>query len=774
MSEQDHDEYYDEQEGDQEGDMEGDDQEFDFENMTPEQQQQFLAMHGQYNQGEEEDEEEVGDEEVDDQEQDQRQMNQGMGSSSQFQQDNAEESKHSPGRREQNDEYDPDEILRKVKRDLLENVNRIRREKKLNPLYIELMPAIVAERYASHLLDNDHSDAEFKKLIEFYKYNEKKLDDLKLIYIVSKFEEDTIPDAQVIYDYFMEMGYLFFEVEDDRKILLSNEMNHISIGVSCDDNQVAIVYIVSHKDLCVTKIEDSNDGCILVHGKMLEDLVGVYALQILPFSSDSGKVPDKNENNKIGPEHIEFDRQTKCFVAKIGNQGQPCTYDIRQYIDLYTRNTPESIPYKKSTREKLNLKHIELKLRIPVIFYPDPRYAHEEQEALQSHQQEEQAQQALQESPIQQLDDQNSEDQNKDNLSQDENQKQKEDEFIHKFQMPKEQQLSNKDIKEELEIAIAEAQRQHDELYDHNVNLQSKIKQIRNKQEVYADKTGEMTMNEHKYLNTLAHVHQIRLDLQQTQDRYNQMAQELQSKLDEKSKKCNEIRQAFMDLKREVARKAAYSRTDKPIPESRISEWEEQESAKNKTLQELRLDTLRLKNTLAKNQKQLKKKEELAEGLHLIDFEQLKIENQTLNEKIEERNEDLHKLKNKNTKTVQMLTHTREKLGYVKAKFQDQEKINQKKKDDLEGLRKNLGEQKESKDKLRTENLKLKQQTGIVNRPELIQDYSNRKKNIDQLKIELEQLEQKLKYMQKIIDEYQNHLKKKEQEIQNKQKVRLI
>lgn len=31
--------------------------------------------------------------------------------------------------------------------------------------------------------------------------------------------------------------------------------------------------------------------------------------------------------------------------------------------------------------------------------------------------------------------------------------------------------------------------------------------------------------------------------------------------------------------------------------------------------------------------------EELAEGLHLIDFEQLKIENQTYNEKIEERNE---------------------------------------------------------------------------------------------------------------------------------------
>ena len=31
--------------------------------------------------------------------------------------------------------------------------------------------------------------------------------------------------------------------------------------------------------------------------------------------------------------------------------------------------------------------------------------------------------------------------------------------------------------------------------------------------------------------------------------------------------------------------------------------------------------------------------EELAEGLHMIDFEQLKIDNVNLNEKIEERNE---------------------------------------------------------------------------------------------------------------------------------------
>ena len=53
------------------------------------------------------------------------------------------------------------------------------------------------------------------------------------------------------------------------------------------------------------------------------------------------------------------------------------------------------------------------------------------------------------------------------------------------------------------------------------------------------DKTGEASMNEHKYLNILAQVHQTRVELQQTQDRYNRMSLELQNKLNEKQSKCN-------------------------------------------------------------------------------------------------------------------------------------------------------------------------------------------------------------------------------------------
>lgn len=61
--------------------------------------------------------------------------------------------------------------------------------------------------------------------------------------------------------------------------------------------------------------------------------------------------------------------------------------------------------------------------------------------------------------------------------------------------------------------------------------------------------------------------------------------------------------------------------------------------------------------------------DQLAEGLHMIDFEQLKINNVDLNEKIEERNEDIIKLKQKVTSTVQVLTHIKEKLHFLEVRL---------------------------------------------------------------------------------------------------------
>ena len=39
-----------------------------------------------------------------------------------------------------------------------------------------------------------------------------------------------------------------------------------------------------------------------------------------------------------------------------------------------------------------------------------------------------------------------------------------------------------------------------------------------------------------------------------------------------------------MELKREVAKKAVFSRTEKPIPEKVIQDWEDREQFKNKNV----------------------------------------------------------------------------------------------------------------------------------------------------------------------------------------------
>ena len=75
--------------------------------------------------------------------------------------------------------------------------------------------------------------------------------------------------------------------------------------------------------------------------------------------------------------------------------------------------------------------------------------------------------------------------------------------------------------------------------------------------------------------------------------------------------------------------------------------------------QDTLIEKLRLKNSTLKVQKkklilQLKQKEEMGEVLHEVDFNQLKIENQQYLEKIDERNQDLLRLKFMSTNTLQV------------------------------------------------------------------------------------------------------------------------
>jgi hypothetical protein len=285
------------------------------------------------------------------------------------------------------------------------------------------------------------------------------------------------------------------------------------------------------------------------------------------------------------------------------------------------------------------------------------------------------------------------------------------------------------EMKRELIAAIREALDERDQLKRKNQELQKEIITMDSTYEQY-DKQPDVSMNEHKYLNTLANVHQVRFNLKETQDRYNKMATELQNKLNEKQAKCDEIQKQFKDLKRSVAENSVFSRTAKDIKKDTLNDWETREATKDSEVHHFRFQNIALRNRLANKEKVLKKKEQLADGLHLIDFEQLKIENQTLNEKIEERNEELHKLNKKITIAVITLSHTEEKLK-KNTKLDEEHKVI---KLQLNGKKEKLNKEKEKRELLRKMAQRVKQQTGIENNEDLNMDYKNRTLEIDDIK----------------------------------------
>lgn len=127
----------------------------------------------------------------------------------------------------------------------------------------------------------------------------------------------------------------------------------------------------------------------------------------------------------------------------------------------------------------------------------------------------------------------------------------------------------------------------------------------------------------------------------------------------------------------------------------------------------------------------------------MIDFEQLKIENQTLSEKIEERNEELSKLKRKKTTTVQILTHIREKLRYIENQniLTSQELISLDR--DIISTRNNVTIAKHNREIFRENNVELKRQRGFATSDLLIIDYETRKHTIEMLQQNIKELQER-------------------------------
>jgi len=207
---------------------------------------------------------------------------------------------------------------------------------------------------------------------------------------------------------------------------------------------------------------------------------------------------------------------------------------------------------------------------------------------------------------------------------------------------------------------------------------------------------------------------------------------ELRSMMEETDLRIAETKKDTYEFKRDIVVGAENFRTGKTVAEKMLRYMESVASSKDAMIEKLRLKNVTLKSQIAKMEQQLQQKEEMGEVLHVIDFDQLKIENQQYLEKIEERNNELLRLKLTTGKTVQVLNNLKKKLGNLTAQSDFLRKETAERREQLANFQENLARVTEERMQAQKMNRALKHEQEDTEQPQVL-DYMKLKNEVLEL-----------------------------------------
>ena len=254
-----------------------------------------------------------------------------------------------------------------------------------------------------------------------------------------------------------------------------------------------------------------------------------------------------------------------------------------------------------------------------------------------------------------------------------------------------------------------------------------------------------------RYRETLEALAAKRAEYADARDRQQQESLALQKRIEMRKSEAIQISDSLAQWKRTVAQGAVNSITGRPMSKSDISHFQDEESVRDADIERARVKNIKLKAGLEELTAQLAAKEHLADGLALIDFEQLKIENSTLNEKIEDRNEELHKLRKKTTTTVQVLTHVKEKLQFVAGEAAELKQQLHQLELQVADRRDKMTTLKAARESQRSSIEAKKTEQGFAHNDMLAKDFERRKRSMRELRNELDELKRRHSSMTKVV-----------------------
>ncbi|KAJ8730176.1 hypothetical protein PYW07_017214 [Mythimna separata] len=248
---------------------------------------------------------------------------------------------------------------------------------------------------------------------------------------------------------------------------------------------------------------------------------------------------------------------------------------------------------------------------------------------------------------------------------------------------------------------------------------------------------------------------------------YEELKKKAESEITEIKKKVSEVEEKYggrlqqantkfdglQHLERTTGSGLIYSRKGKPIADKTVERFLTLQRRKSEQASALCLRYIRARNAVTELEAIVKKLETLGPGLYVWQYEQLNIDNQNFNTKIEEREDELIKNRAKCTEHNQILAHIREKMHHTDEVIDFAECDLGDAEIEFYRAREDLGQVKGHRNKLRwsVEDERLK--AGLLTRKDLLRDFQG---SLDEVVI----LEQKKKHLEAQVSQASQELRK--------------
>ena len=678
---------------------------------------------------------------------------------------------------ESNEDDGEDEGLppeRKIRYRLFKFINKMRTDCHMTPYHIDLIANNLAMLYADYLLNNKENEEELNNMAKALNFKA----EFKVSSLDSFIDSDGgRPDINAMAKY-MEFADDFYDVqatlvefEEHCDNILSDNFNKVGIGIALNDMKVVVVDIFLKREVTIDSCSiNPENGSIILKGELTNEQFGAYALRIISPSAPTKTIVH------ITPQHItpaNISTKIRPFTAVFNNIGKVLEDPEPKNIEIYIRVKPDLIPYNKIFSDKIRFEDLTLGAVVPLMPFPSDRERKEEKRqdikdekvakdnlnllADYERRKEEEKKRRMKidgyayanKGEMDEIQEEKDEDidtskeessEHKSSKHQESKMNKSKEELSEDFGVSGEKSENYEREVQDLEASI-EKLKEDNELIQKKINLVYEFRKKEGREERNFYK--ESNINESTYADSLTSTAGLYNDLNSHKLKLDQDLKRYQQSIEEQEKRKQDVYEILMKYKEELLDNAE-TRKGTKIPRVEIENWLGREKLLEDELRNLRIQSFTKSLEMNRLKKELKKMEDYFEGLHIIDFEQLKIENNTLTEKIEDRNEEIHKLKNKINNTVQVLAHLQEKSKFVSSENEIKKTENENLKKEIIEMKRKLTEKKEENDKKALKQLNENKKIDQINSLPLKNYYRKTLIHIQELAVQIDQVSKQL------------------------------